>query len=127
MPLRAKANSPHAARVAAVRRFNRFYTRVVGVIDEGGYLHSPFTLAEGRVLFELAQREAPTASALVSELGLDAGYVSRLLQRSVTVGEPGIETEEYSKDTDVSGRRSRQSLRRRPHCRPGPRSISGTS
>ena len=72
---------PNAARVAAVRRFNRFYTRVVGALDEGGYLHSPFTLTEGRVLFELARRDSPTASALVNELGLDAGYVSRLLQR----------------------------------------------
>jgi hypothetical protein len=41
---RAKATSSQAARIAAVRRFNRFYTRVVGALDEGGYLHSPFTL-----------------------------------------------------------------------------------
>ena len=78
---RAKATSSQAARIAAVRRFNRFYTRVVGALDEGGYLHSPFTLTEGRVLFELARRDSPTASALVNELGLDAGSVSRLLQR----------------------------------------------
>jgi DNA-binding MarR family transcriptional regulator/GNAT superfamily N-acetyltransferase len=81
MPPRPGTTSPHAARIAAIRRFNRFYTRLVGALDEGGYLHSPFTLTEGRVLFELAHREAPTASALVDELGLDAGYVSRLLQR----------------------------------------------
>lgn len=73
--------SAHATRVADVRRFNRFYTRLVGALDEGGYLHGPFSLTEGRVLFELAHRDSPTASALVDELGLDAGYVSRLLQR----------------------------------------------
>jgi DNA-binding MarR family transcriptional regulator/GNAT superfamily N-acetyltransferase len=81
MPPRASTTSPHTARVAAVRRFNRFYTRLVGALDEGGYLHSPFSLTEGRVLFELAHRDSPTASELVRELGLDAGYVSRLLQR----------------------------------------------
>jgi DNA-binding MarR family transcriptional regulator/predicted N-acetyltransferase YhbS len=81
MPSRANAPSPHAARVAAIRRFNRFYTRLVGALDDGGYLDSPFTLTEGRVLFELAHRDAPTASTLVNELGLDAGYVSRLLTR----------------------------------------------
>jgi DNA-binding MarR family transcriptional regulator/GNAT superfamily N-acetyltransferase len=81
MSPRAKATSSQAARVAAVRRFNRFYTRLVGALDEGGYLHSPFSLTEGRVLFELAHRHAPTASVLVNELGLDPGYLSRLLQR----------------------------------------------
>jgi DNA-binding MarR family transcriptional regulator/GNAT superfamily N-acetyltransferase len=81
MPARASSTSHAAARVAAIRRFNRFYTRLVGALDEGGYLHSPFTLTEGRVLFELAHRDAPTASTIASELGLDAGYLSRLLQR----------------------------------------------
>jgi DNA-binding MarR family transcriptional regulator/GNAT superfamily N-acetyltransferase len=81
MTPRARVESPDGARVAAVRRFNRFYTRLVGALDEGGYLHSPFSLTEGRVLFELAHRDLPTASTLVNELGLDAGYVSRLLQR----------------------------------------------
>jgi DNA-binding MarR family transcriptional regulator/GNAT superfamily N-acetyltransferase len=75
-----RARDESAGRVAAVRRFNRFYTRVVGALDEG-HLHSPFTLAEGRVLFELAHRDGPTASELVNALGLDPGYLSRLLQR----------------------------------------------
>jgi DNA-binding MarR family transcriptional regulator/GNAT superfamily N-acetyltransferase len=69
-----------AGRIAAVRRFNRFYTRLVGALDEG-HLRSPFSLAEVRLLFELSRRDDPTASELAAELGLDPGYLSRLLRR----------------------------------------------
>ena len=65
-------------RVASVRRFSRFYTRRIGVLHEG-LLGSPLSLAEGRVIWELAQRETATAAELAAELGLDPGYVSRIL------------------------------------------------
>jgi DNA-binding MarR family transcriptional regulator/GNAT superfamily N-acetyltransferase len=76
----ARSASGPIGDMARFRRFNRMYTRFIGTLNEG-LLNSEFTLAEGRVLYEIANRETPAASEIAEELGLDAGYLSRLLRK----------------------------------------------
>lgn len=67
-----------SSQVEAIRGFNRFYTRRIGVVD--GKASSPFSLAEARVLYEIANRKQPAAADIRKELGLDAGYMSRIIR-----------------------------------------------
>jgi DNA-binding MarR family transcriptional regulator/GNAT superfamily N-acetyltransferase len=72
-------------RIATIRAFNRFYTRQIGVLHES-LAKSPFTLTPARVLYELAHRNQPTATDLRDHLGLDPGYLSRILSNFARQG-----------------------------------------
>ncbi len=82
----------HGDRVAAVRAFNRFYTNVIGVLQEG-LLKTPYSLTEARIIFELSQRPATDLADLRRTLDVDAGYLSRILTR---FGSDGLITKDPS-------------------------------
>ncbi|MET9380321.1 bifunctional helix-turn-helix transcriptional regulator/GNAT family N-acetyltransferase [Streptomyces sp. NPDC002928] len=67
--------------VQDIRSFNRFYTNVIGALDYGRHLYAPYTLTESRVLYELAHSRRTDAADLRTELSLDSGYLSRILNR----------------------------------------------
>jgi DNA-binding MarR family transcriptional regulator/GNAT superfamily N-acetyltransferase len=79
------AMQPIEQRADAVRQFNRFYTRRIGALG-AGHLGSAFSLTEVRIFYELAHRDAPTATELAESLDLDKGYLSRALRRFHRLG-----------------------------------------
>lgn len=80
--------------IQQVRDFNRFYTSIIGVLDKH-YLNSPFSLPEGRVLFELNHLQPCNASDLIEASGMDKGYLSRVLK---SFQKKGIVTRKQGKD-----------------------------
>lgn len=78
-------NSARPASVARVRKFNRFYTKQIGVLQEG-LLESAYSLTELRIMYELLHGNATTASELAELLGINHGYLSRILKRFKSLG-----------------------------------------
>lgn len=80
-----QGSEPDSADVAAMRRFNRFYTKQIGVLNEG-ILQSEFSLAEVRVMYEISHSPGIAAVDLAARVDLDAGYLSRILRRLQKTG-----------------------------------------
>jgi DNA-binding MarR family transcriptional regulator/GNAT superfamily N-acetyltransferase len=76
---------PASDEIVAFRRFNRLYTRFIGTLQDG-LLDTPYSLGEARVLYELATRRRPFAKEIAQELGMDAGYLSRMLSKFQEAG-----------------------------------------
>jgi DNA-binding MarR family transcriptional regulator/GNAT superfamily N-acetyltransferase len=113
------STSPATTQIDAVRSFNRFYTRQIGALEEG-LLDSPFTLTQARVLFELAQSREVTASEIGARLGLDAGYLSRILKhfakrRLITRRRSAEDSRRIVLALTSQGRRAFKVLDRRSH------------
>jgi DNA-binding MarR family transcriptional regulator/GNAT superfamily N-acetyltransferase len=109
--------------ISAVRAFTRFYTTRLGVLDQR-LLKSPFSLSEARVLYELANRQNPSAKAIGTELGLDAGYLSRIVQKFEEDGlirrKPSpADRRQYRLSLTATGRQSFAKLDRRSHAEVG--------
>jgi DNA-binding MarR family transcriptional regulator/GNAT superfamily N-acetyltransferase len=125
------AEAGNKAQVSAIRAFNRFYTRKIGVVD--GKASSPFSLAEARVLYEIARGDRSTATEIRKELGLDPGYTSRLVQaleRRRLVARKRSTADERQKFLSLTarGRRAFAPLDERSNCAVAVmlRKLSGT-
>ncbi|HEY6985803.1 MAG TPA: helix-turn-helix domain-containing GNAT family N-acetyltransferase [Rhodanobacteraceae bacterium] len=107
----------HVREIEAARRFNRFYTQRIGVLDEG-LLDSPFSLTEVRVMYEIAHARGVGAVDLARKLGLDKGYLSRILKRFrsknwLARSVDGIDARKHVLSLTASGRRAFAPLERR--------------
>jgi len=119
MRAQAQAATDIDARVAAVRRFSRFYSRRLGMLQDA-FLQTEFSLAEARVLYELTQRERATATELSASLDLDAGYLSRILrgfaERGLVSKTPAPDDRRQSRlALTAKGRKAYAPLERRSH------------
>jgi DNA-binding MarR family transcriptional regulator/GNAT superfamily N-acetyltransferase len=105
--------------ISAVRAFNRFYTRKLGVLDQQ-LLKSPFSLSEARVLYELANSESLSAKEIGIELGLDPGYLSRIMQKFdedglITRKSSPADRRQYQLSLTAKGRQAFAKLDRSSH------------
>jgi DNA-binding MarR family transcriptional regulator/GNAT superfamily N-acetyltransferase len=112
-------NSALPGQIAAIRSFSRFYTRKLGII-EPKLLHSPFTLQEARIIYEIAHRPACTATDLTRDLGLDPGFLSRTLQglqrRQIVTRKPSKQDGRVNElSLTAKGRAASAELERRSH------------
>lgn len=119
MPMPAQPDLGNEPAVAAIRRFNRFYTRKIGVLEQN-LLHSPYSLTEARVLFELAQHDGMTAKEIGTKLGLDAGYLSRIVhafseKNLITRKASAADRRQYSLALTAKGRLAFGQLNRTSH------------
>jgi len=110
-------NAALASEIAAIRGFNRFYTRKLGLI-EPKLLHSPFTLQEARIIYEIRHRATCTATDLTRDLGLDPGFVSRTLQalqrRQIVMRKPSKDDARVNElSLTAKGRTAQAELERR--------------
>ncbi|MBM9510436.1 bifunctional helix-turn-helix transcriptional regulator/GNAT family N-acetyltransferase [Actinacidiphila acididurans] len=104
--------------VEEIREFNRFYTNLIGALDYSRHLHTPFTLTEARVLYELAHAPHTDAADLRVELSLDAGHLSRMLgkfeeQQLVTRGPSDKDARRQRIELTPQGRRAAALLEER--------------
>jgi DNA-binding MarR family transcriptional regulator len=71
--------------IEKIRRFNRFYTNVIGLLDRH-FLDTPYSLTEGRVLYEISHMEACSARKIMEKIAIDEGYLSRIIHKFTKQG-----------------------------------------